>query len=303
MAAGQEHLRVPRARTHAGRYSIYYNLFPPSVSYHIKRPLLVAAVCVLMGLTVACAARDASVAAVEVVETAAPIATSTIPLAATAAGPSSPAAGAALEENPDRPPMAAPVGVWGSEPPGRGGLATQDSDEPRPEANILHVDLDGDQAVIISGNQADPGQTASGQADDASSGLVPSRGPTFTWHDGDDQRTVWQDTRLTVADIAPEGGLGDPSGPVFWSESNELMALPGGVVLMFDPAWAKGSIDAFIRANNINPSDVEAFDGLANAFKVATDPGLPSLRVANSLAGQDGVTISSPNWWVHQFVE
>ena len=33
-----------------------------------------------------------------------------------------------------------------------------------------------------------------------------------------------------------------------------------------------------------------------NGFFVETEPGLASLRLANSLVGQPGVVLSSPNW-------
>ena len=37
-------------------------------------------------------------------------------------------------------------------------------------------------------------------------------------------------------------------------------------------------------------------DFLDNGFFVETEPGFPSLELANTLAGQDGVILSSPNW-------
>jgi len=130
-----------------------------------------------------------------------------------------------------------------------------------------------------------------------------AKGERFIWHDGDLETPVWLDTRLEVADVIPGGGWGDPTGPVFWSESDELMALPGGVVLMLDPTLGEAAVDAFMESNDINPSQAEAFEGLINAFVVKTDPGFPSLWLANSLAGQGGVVISSPNWWMEGLIE
>ena len=37
-------------------------------------------------------------------------------------------------------------------------------------------------------------------------------------------------------------------------------------------------------------------DFAINAFFVETEPGFPSLNLANELAEQEGVLISSPNW-------
>ena len=36
---------------------------------------------------------------------------------------------------------------------------------------------------------------------------------------------------------------------------------------------------------------------IENGFVVKTEPGFPSLELANELAARDGVLISSPNWW------
>lgn len=172
------------------------------------------------------------------------------------------------------------------------------------EPQILHVDIDGDKAVIISGQDADTAQGLVGQRGEHIPAVPsPSKGQRFTWHDGDREAVVWQDTDLVVADVVPGDGWGDPSGPVFWSESNELMALPGGVVLVLDPTLNTTAVDAFMRSHNIDRSQVEAFEGLPNWFKVNTDPGFPSLLLANSLADQSGVIISSPNWWFHRLVE
>ena len=41
---------------------------------------------------------------------------------------------------------------------------------------------------------------------------------------------------------------------------------------------------------------VSELDYVANGFFVETEPGFPSLDLANALAAQDGVEISSPNW-------
>jgi len=167
----------------------------------------------------------------------------------------------------------------------------------------LHVDVDGDSAVIVS-DPSDGVQGVTAQRSEESLGLhSQSRGEMFTWHDGDNQVPVWQDTQLTVADIIGESGWGDPSGPVFWSESNELMALPGGVVLILDPGWGVAAVDAFMESNKIAPDEAIPFEGLINAFKLETAPGLPSLLRANALAGQSGVVISSPNWWISGLVQ
>ena len=85
--------------------------------------------------------------------------------------------------------------------------------------------------------------------------------------------------------------------PVFRSESGALMTLPGGVLLALDPEWSRSDTDAFFSDNGIEPDRVSELGFVANGFFVETEPGFPSLNLANALAAQDGVEVSSPNWW------
>ena len=166
---------------------------------------------------------------------------------------------------------------------------------------------------------------------DGSGGAASAQGDVYTWQDGD--RTVGAQLQLDlvvlddgaivsrddiVADTGNEqnvprgadgGGKSDgasgsgesdgtsSSNPVFLSESAELMTLPGGVVVVLDPEWDAAEAAAFFTANGIAPSRVSSLDYLTNGFFVETDPGFASLDLANALAGQVGVELSSPNWW------
>ena len=95
------------------------------------------------------------------------------------------------------------------------------------------------------------------------------------------------------ADGGRQGGL-----PVFRSESGgALMTLPGGVLLALDPEWDKAQVDSFFSDNGISPEQVSELGFMQNGFLVETEAGFPSLELANSLAGQDGVEASTPNWW------
>ena len=86
--------------------------------------------------------------------------------------------------------------------------------------------------------------------------------------------------------------------PMFRSESSgPLMTLPGGVLLVLDTEWSTAETNAFFARNRIKLSRVAALDIAANSFFVETEPGFPSLELANTLAAQDGVLISSLNWW------
>ena len=295
--------------------------------------LAVAAWLVLVGLLVACGgieSAEIAVSEVEAVETAAPVPESTVPPVAnpdsssepdpfssepgssTSIGPArtttahdffAPVSEAQPENGPEVLPLPAAVPLEDRSDGGPASALNNDQDPPRPQ--VLHAHLDGDNAVIISGlDEADTAQVDAVQRNEVvSPGPTPSKGTMFTWHDGDRLASIWQDTQLVVSDVITEGGWDDPSGPVFWSDSDQLMALPGGVVLVLDPTWNTTAVEAFLSSNNIDPSDAEAFEGLPNWFLVETAPGFPSLQLANALAGQGGVVISSPNWWIEGLIE
>ena len=140
----------------------------------------------------------------------------------------------------------------------------------------------------------------------------PDQGQPYTWHDGDrtmtvllqDDLTVTQDgdiaskediaartTRSDTIDKAASAGL-----PVFRSQSGSLMTLPGGVLLALDETWGRTETDAFFSDNGIDAARVSELDYVTNGFFVETEHGFPSLELANALASQDGVEVSSPNW-------
>ena len=74
------------------------------------------------------------------------------------------------------------------------------------------------------------------------------------------------------------------------------MTLPGGVLLALDPAWDDAQVEGFFSNNEIPAERVSELGFLRNGFLIETEPGFPSLELANALAGQEGVLISSPNW-------
>ena len=135
----------------------------------------------------------------------------------------------------------------------------------------------------------------------------------YTWQDGDRTLTVLLQDDLTVSgngEIAPRDdtairtarsdtpGKVDSAGlPVFRSPSGSLMTLPGGVLLALDESWSAAETDAFFADNGIEQDRVSELEYLTNGFFVETDPGWASLELANTLADQDGVEVSSPNWW------
>ena len=143
------------------------------------------------------------------------------------------------------------------------------------------------------------------------------QGAAYTWEDGDRTiRVVLQDdlvVQKTAANapddvvVAKAGGdsivqkqakHGQDARPVFRSESGgELMTLPGGVLLALDPEWDQARVETFFSQNGISADRTSELGFIENGFLVKTGPGFPSLELANALAAQDGVVVSSPNWW------
>ncbi|MYC12011.1 MAG: hypothetical protein F4X59_18060 [Holophagales bacterium] len=155
---------------------------------------------------------------------------------------------------------------------------------------------------------------------------------SYTWRDGDRSRTVYLDPELVIAQrgaavagevlaepgfgvvlrlepenrVSVDGGLvrtSSASGtsvnvqPVFRATNGAAMALPGDVLLILDPGWSSGQVAAFLARNGVEPDLVGPLGEIPNGFLVSTGPGFASLDLANALAEQDGVVVSSPNWW------
>lgn len=149
-------------------------------------------------------------------------------------------------------------------------------------------------------------------------------GPVYVWRDGDRTLRVYLQEDLvvlpggaaaagddvpgrvvagtgdglivSVAEVVADGG--ERRGqPVFRSESGALMTLPGGVVLILESGYTEAQARAFFDAQGIGPDRVSPLGPLPNAFVVEAPPGFPSLELANSLAGLEGVEVSVPDWW------
>lgn len=159
-------------------------------------------------------------------------------------------------------------------------------------------------------------QTAPNTATGRTEPPPPAQGQAYTWEDGDRTLTVLLQEDLTVektseietSDVVLVRGAVDSiierqdrheadEGPVFKSESGGgLMTLPGGVLLALDPDWGQAEVDRFFEYNGISASKVSELGFIENGFLVETDSGFPSLDLANELASEHGVLISSPNW-------
>ena len=206
-----------------------------------------------------------------------------------------------LVATPEGDPTAAPEPELAATPEGDPTAAPEPElvamPEPEPKAN-----LETQMARPSEGNHSGP------------EGDNP--GTVYTWQDGDRTLRVvlepGQAVHETVADTAEDGvvekgasdsivrersGPGNDGQPVFRSESGgELMTLPGGIILALDPEWDQHTVERFFSRNDIALDRTSELDFLPNGFFVETEPGFPSLELANTLADQDGVILSSPNW-------
>ena len=162
--------------------------------------------------------------------------------------------------------------------------------------------------------EPDPVERSVQQARSKEEGDAP--GTVYTWEDGDrtlqavlqSDLVVQENAAITPEDEVVQRGAkdsivrkqvkhGSDVQPVFRSGSGGgLMTLPGGVVLVLDPGWDQDAVESFFSWNGLSLEPASELDFLENAFLVETDPGFPSMELANALAGQDGVIVSSPNW-------
>ena len=168
--------------------------------------------------------------------------------------------------------------------------------------------LDSSSATLRGTGAAPPPKRPEGGLPDPTSGTgTDQRGEgsnykEYTYYDGNVERTVQllpqQQSEKRDGDGARAvAGQSSPEGvPTFLSESGSEMTLPGGVILVLDPDWSTDEVDEFFASNDIKRSRASELGWIGNGFLVETEPGLESLLLANSLATQHGVVISSPNW-------
>ena len=166
------------------------------------------------------------------------------------------------------------------------------------------------QAVEVEDREEGPKKkTGTGQS-------TPPEGQVYMWNDGDRSLRAFLQADLVVSQEGAVSRSGTPVAttaqgrivrvasaseaegqPVFRSASGALMTLPGGVLLVFDPDCGEAETDAFFAAHGIAMDRLSPLGEIPNGFVVASEPGFASLELANALAGQDGVRLSSPNWW------
>ena len=121
--------------------------------------------------------------------------------------------------------------------------------------------------------------------------LVASTGAGVIVRTTDEEEDEAPGARVVAAAVSSADAL-----PVFRSRGGALMALPGGVIVLFDETSNEARANAFFAAEGIRSERVSPL-ALDNSWLVETEPGFPSLELANRLANHPGVDVASPNWW------
>ena len=184
------------------------------------------------------------------------------------------------------------------------GLSTKTTTTLAPEQTLTSLPPEPVAVDLVADTDADTAPPEKGGSTESS-----VEGRVYVWHDGDRTRRVRLQSDLAVqagADgetdeiVARSSVAGAASGeqalPVFRSESSgTMMTLPGGVLVLFDAEWDDAQISSFFAEQGISKSLISPML-LDNAYKIETEPGFPSLDLANRLAALDGDVISSPNW-------
>lgn len=209
------------------------------------------------------------------------------------------------------------VGALGAIVVARGVLASEPGGTPEPAPLELPDPPIKLQVADQSSPQVSPTTGSPALSRSEAAAAINNQGNVYSWQDGDrtlnvvlqEDLVVQETSKITVNDVVvargatdsivrKQSGQSQDSLPVFRSQSGGgLMTLPGGVLLSLDSEWDQGQVESFFSQNGISMDRVEAMEFLPNGFLVETAPGFPSLELANSLAAQNGVEVSSPNWW------
>jgi len=82
----------------------------------------------------------------------------------------------------------------------------------------------------------------------------------------------------------------DAPGP-----ASRMRALPGNIIVYFNPGWDRNNINQWVAAQNLGIVHQLANDPAAYVLK--TGPGLEALDLANTLHETGEVNAAIPDWW------
>lgn len=109
-----------------------------------------------------------------------------------------------------------------------------------------------------------------------------------------DERVGAVQSLRRLKEIAPDAAYSPVlrDGP---SEDAPLRALPGNVIVYFDPNWNEAAVTSWVQARGLNI--VRRLEVGRNAYLIETAPGLAALEIANSLYLSGEVIAAFPDWW------
>lgn len=109
-----------------------------------------------------------------------------------------------------------------------------------------------------------------------------------------DGRVGAAETLRTLAETAPAADYSPVlrDGP---SEDASVRALPGNIIVYFQPDWDEGVVAAWVQARGL--TIVKRLEVGRNVYVIETAPGLASLEIANSLYLSGEVVAAFPDWW------
>ena len=84
--------------------------------------------------------------------------------------------------------------------------------------------------------------------------------------------------------------------PIFVTDTGELQAPVGGVILILSESWGPGEVEAFLVEHGLDESTTPV-QWRKNGYVVSTVPGTFAVELANRLAGLAGVDLAVPNFW------
>lgn len=151
-----------------------------------------------------------------------------------------------------------------------------------------------DQEAITEFDASDAGAIAVAQAHPAAAELRAASGAGSV--------RVWRlDCAVDTAELCRELSAGPGKvrfSPTLYSSPTthaQRRALPGGVIVRFEPDWSEARVEEWVGAQGLTV--VQALLQTLNVYEVATAPGMESLEVANALHETGEVVYANPNWW------
>ncbi len=79
------------------------------------------------------------------------------------------------------------------------------------------------------------------------------------------------------------------------SSDSRMRALPGNIIVYFQPKWDEKTINSWLKAHNLEA--VKKLEGAPNAYVIKTGTGLEALEVANAIYKLGEVKAAFPDWW------